>query len=247
MRRRALILFLLCTVLATASFADTLKLTNGKVINGIFVGRSGGGVEFIGPDGLTNTYPSNEVAGVTFGPVTPPKPKPAPHRVSVPAGTLILVRTNEQLDTDNSYTGQVFSVTLMTDLAADGYVVAKSGTRLYGNIVEADSARRASGTSQLKLQLTQIVLHGQAIPIVTDVFDSKGKSSGKRSARRLFGGAGLGAAIGAIAGNAGMGAAIGAVSGAALSVVQKGDQVQIPAEAQLSFTLQVPVTLPVAQ
>jgi len=245
MRLRALLVFLICTVLVTLASADTLKLTNGKVINGIFVGRNQGGVEFIGPDGLTQTYPSSEVAGVTFGPVTPPKPKPTPHRVSVPAGTAILVRTDEQLDTDKAYSGQVFSVTLMTDMAADGYVVAKTGTRLYGNVVEADSARRASGTSQLKLQLTQIIIHGQAIPIVTDVFDSKGKSSGKRSARRLLGGAGLGAAIGAIAGNAGMGAAIGAVSGATLSVVQKGDQVEIPAEAQLSFTLQVPVTLPV--
>jgi hypothetical protein len=85
------------------------------------------------------------------------------------------------------------------------------------------------------------------IPIITDVFDSEGKSSGKRSAKRLLGGAGLGAAIGAIAGNAGMGAAIGAVAGGVGTVVQKGDQVQIPSEAQLSFTLQQPVMLPAVQ
>jgi hypothetical protein len=92
------------------------------------------------------------------------------------------------------------------------------------------------------------VIGGNAIPIMTDVFDSqKGKSSGKRSAFRLLGGAGLGAAIGAIAGNAGMGAAIGAVAGGVGSVVQKGDQVQIPSEAQLEFHLTQPVMLPIAQ
>lgn len=112
-------------------------------------------------------------------------------------------------------------------------------------MVEANSAGRAKGTSQLKLQLTQIVINGNAIPIMTDVFDSQGKSSGKRSAKRLLGGAGLGAAIGAIAGNAGMGAAIGAVSGAVASGVQKGDQVQIPSETQLQFQLTQPVQLPV--
>jgi hypothetical protein len=32
-----------------------------------------------------------------------------------------------------------------------------------------------------------------------------------------------------------------------MSVVQKGDQVQIPAEAQLEFHLQQPVTLPIVQ
>jgi hypothetical protein len=42
-----------------------------------------------------------------------------------------------------------------------------------------------------------------------------------------------------------MGAAIGAVAGGVGSVVQKGNQIQIPAESQLQFTLQQPVTLPV--
>jgi hypothetical protein len=152
------------------------------------------------------------------------------------------------LDTSTAYTGQTFSATLSTNLAANGYVVAYSGTTVYGQVVAANSAGRATGSSQLKLQLTQIVIGGNAIPIMTDVFDSqKGKSSGKRSAFRLLGGAGLGAAIGAIAGNAGMGAAIGAVAGGVGSVVQKGDQVQIPSEAQLEFHLTQPVMLPVAQ
>ena len=105
----------------------------------------------------------------------------------------------DTLDTSSAYTGQVFTATLATDLAAEGYVVARMGTTVYGQVLEANSARRGSGTSQLKLELTQIVVGGGiAIPIVTDVFDSKGKSSTRRSFRHLFGGAGLGAAIGEV-------------------------------------------------
>lgn len=152
------------------------------------------------------------------------------------------------LDTKTAYTGQLFTATLSTNVATNGYVVAPSGTTVYGQIVEAKSAGRVTGASQLKLQLTQIVIGGNAIPIITDVFDSqKGKSSSHRSLFRTLGGAGLGAAIGAIAGNAGMGAAIGGVAGGVGSVVQRGDQIEIPSEAQLEFHLSQPVMLPIVQ
>jgi len=249
MKVKSLIVCFVTTFWACMALADTIQLKNGQVIDGIFLGRSSAGIQFIGPDGKTQIYPSDQVQSMTFGPVptakpSPPPPSPsAPPQVQVPAGTLLIVRMVDELDTSTAYTGQLFTATLSTNLAANGYVVANAGTTLYGQVVEANSAGRAAGASQLRLQLTQIVIHGNAIPIITDVFDSKGKSSGRRSARRLFGGAGLGAAIGAIAGNAGMGAAIGAVAGAGASVIQKGDQVQIPSETQLDFTLQQPVML----
>jgi len=247
MKLRVLVFCIFSLVAALAAFADTLHLKNGQTVYGTFNGRTPQGIQFTGTDGRTLIYPYQEVENLNFGPIPAP-PQPAPsEQISVPPRTILFVRMADALDTSSAYTGQVFTATLATDLAAEGYVVARMGTTVYGQVLEANSARRGSGRSQLKLQLTQIVVGGIAIPIVTDVFDSKGKSSTRRSFRRLFGGAGLGAAIGAIAGNAGMGAAIGALAGGALSVVQKGDQVQIPAEAQLEFDLQQPVTLPIVQ
>ena len=247
MKLRALVLGISLLAVGLTAFADTLHLKNGQTIYGTFNGRTPQGIQFTGTDGRTQIYPYQEVDNLNFGPIPAP-PQPAPsERIVVPPGTILFVRMNDTLDTSSAYTGQVFTATLATDLAAEGYVVARMGTTVYGQVLDAKSAGRSWGDSQLKLQLTQIVIGGTAVPIVTDVFDSKGKSSTKRSFRRLFGGAGLGAAIGAIAGNAGMGAAIGAVAGGALSVVQKGNQVQIPAEAQLEFHLEQPVTLPVAQ
>ena len=86
---------------------------------------------------------------MNFGPIPAP-PQPAPsERIAVPPGTILFVRMNDTLDTSSAYTGQVFTATLATDLAAEGYVVARMGTTVYGQVLEANSARRGSGTSQL--------------------------------------------------------------------------------------------------
>jgi len=164
--------------------------------------------------------------------------------VTVPAGTTILVRMLDSLDSSKNPPGYRFTATLETNLMANGVVVVPRGNTVYGRLAEAKQAGRATGSSELQLELTSIVVGGTAYPILTSDYQVKGSSSGKRSARRLVGGAGLGAAIGGIAGNAGMGAAIGATAGAAGSVAQKGKAVQVPSETLLEFRLQQPASLP---
>ena len=248
---KSAVILLLCGCLAGLASADTLKLTNGQVIYGIFMGRANDAIQFMGPDGTSKSYPTAQVSGLTFGPIPTPAQQaaaaapPVPAEINVPSGTFILVRMSETLDTSTAQKGQVFTATLATNLAAQGYIVARQGTTVYGQVVDVSSARRIFGKSKLTLQLTQIVINGIAIGITTDTYSSDGKSSTGRSARRILGGAGLGAGIGAMAGNAGEGAAIGALSGIALSAIQRGNQVQLPAEAQIDFTLEQSVTLPV--
>jgi hypothetical protein len=250
MKQAVAALFALCLFFASMADADMLTLTNGQVIYGVFMGRANDVVQFLGPDGTTRSYPTAQVAALTFGPIPSPSQQaamaapPVPTQTTVPSGTFMLVTMSETLDTKTAQTGQVFTATLATNLAANGYVVARQGTTVYGTVVAVSSARRMFGKSKISLQLTQIVINGNPVPITTDTYDSDGKSSTGRTARRLLGGAGLGAGIGAIAGNAGEGAAIGALSGAFFSAVQRGNQVQIPAESQLDFTLTQPVTLP---
>jgi hypothetical protein len=57
----------------------------------------------------------------------------------------------------------------------------------------------------------------------------------------------LGAAIGAVAGGgegAAIGAAAGGAAGAGSEIVTKGDQVKVPSETLLDFTLQQDVSVP---
>jgi hypothetical protein len=164
--------------------------------------------------------------------------------VTVPAGTDIMVRMLDSINSSNAQKGTRFSAVLETNLASNGTTIVPAGNTVYGRLAVAEQAGRATGSSNLQLELTDIVVDGTAYPIYTSAFEVKGNSSGKRSAKRLLGGAGLGAIIGGIAGNAGMGAAIGVTAGAVGSVAQKGQSIEVPSETLVSFRLQQPASLP---
>ena len=171
-------------------------------------------------------------------------------KVTVPAGTRILVRMIDFVDSNRDKTGYRFTASLETNLQADDIVVAPRGTTVHGRLAQASSAGRMSGSSQLTLELTDIAINGTAYPLLTDTFELKGKGEGKKTAGKIFGGAGLGAIIGGIAGG-GTGAAIGVLTGAAggtaLAASKKGEQLQIPSESLLEFRLEQTTMLPVAR
>ncbi len=169
---------------------------------------------------------------------------PQQSMVTVPAGTQILVRMLDSVDSSKNPRGSRFSATLETNLVVDGQVIVPAGNTVYGRLATAEQAGRVAGKSELTLELTDIVVNGTAYPIFSTDYQVKGKSSTGRTAKRTLGGAGLGAIIGALAGNAGMGAAIGATAGGVASVAQKGQSIQVPSETLLQFRLQQPASLP---
>jgi hypothetical protein len=164
--------------------------------------------------------------------------------VTVPAGTSLLVRMIDEVDSSKSAVGARFTASLETNLEVDGVVLAPAGTKVYGRLAESKEAGRLAGKSELQLELTEIVVNGTAYPIMSTDYKVSGKSSGGRSAKRILGGTGLGAIIGGIAGNAGMGAAIGAAAGTTAALVQKGKKVNVPSETLLEFRLEQPASLP---
>jgi len=118
--------------------------------------------------------------------------------VTVPAGTSLLVRMIDTVDSSKNAVGSRFSASLETNLEVDGVVVAPAGTKVYGRLAQSKEAGRMAGKSELRLELTEIVLNGTAYPVLSSDYQVSGKSSGGRSAKRILGGAGLGAAIGAM-------------------------------------------------
>jgi hypothetical protein len=171
-------------------------------------------------------------------------------KVTVPAGTRILIRTIDPIDTTKQKTGYRFTASLETNLQVENTVVAPRGTTVYGRLAQASSAGKMSGSSQLTLEITDIVLGGTSYPLLTSTYEIKGKGEGKKTAGKIIGGAGLGALIGGIAGG-GAGAAIGVLAGAAggtaLAASKKGEQLQIPSESLLEFRIEQPVSLPVRE
>jgi len=168
--------------------------------------------------------------------------------MTVPAGTRLLVRTVDSIDSSRQQKGFRFQATLEANLqAANGQVVAPRGSTVYGRLAQAKSAGRMKGQSELGLELTDIIINGNSYPLLTDMYEVKGKGEGSKTTKKVLGGAGLGALIGGIAGGgkgAGIGAAIGGASGTAMAGSKKGQQLSIPSESLIEFRLQQPAMLP---
>ena len=87
--------------------------------------------------------------------------------ITVPAGTRILIRTVDSIDSSKQKTGYRFTASLETNLQVDGVTVASRGATVYGRLASAESAGRMKGSSELTLELTDIVIKGTTYPLVT--------------------------------------------------------------------------------
>jgi hypothetical protein len=191
------------------------------------------------------------VAAMTAPPAAPaapatPPPPPPPQKVTIPSGTTMAVRLVDTIDSETAQQGQTFHATLDSALAVDGETVIPSGFDVEGHIVTVQSAGKFAGQSVLVLQLDRLSASGRNYSIQTDQYSRKGSSRGKNTAAKVGTGAGIGAIIGAIAGG-GKGAAIGAAAGGGLGggvqAATKGQQIKLPSETVLNFTLQAPLTV----
>jgi hypothetical protein len=173
--------------------------------------------------------------------VTTPPPPPPPQKVTIPSGTTLAVRLVDTIDSETATAGQTFHATLDSPLSVDGDVVVPSGYDVEGHVVDVQSAGKFAGKSLLKLQLDRISVGSKYYNIQTDQYSREGSSRGKNTAAKVGAGAAIGAIIGGIAGG-GKGAAIGAASGGGIGggvqAVTKGQQIKLPSETVLNFTLQ---------
>lgn len=165
--------------------------------------------------------------------------------ITIPAGTDILIRANETIDSRTADEGRVYKGTVDQDvLDSAGNVAVHKGS-------EAELlVREVQPKKELVLDLQSLIVNGRRHFVNADDYESiqKRKSVGRnwRTAKMVGGGSIFGSILGALAGD-GQGAAIGALSGAAaggaLQVFTRGKTVKVPAEAVLTFRLEKPLHL----
>jgi len=175
-------------------------------------------------------------------PPTPPPPQPV--TATIPGGAVVTVRTIDNIDSSTSQTGQTFRASLDAPILVDGRVVVPKALNVNLKIVTANSAGKFSGASELTVSLDSFTYQGRTYHLSSSDVQEKGASRGKRSGAVIGGGAVLGAIIGGLAGGgkgAAIGAGIGAGGGAAVQATTKGQQVRIPPETHLDFTLRDPL------
>ena len=193
--------------------------------------------------------PASTPAPAPPAPVAPAAPviKP-PEQITIPSGTVFSVRTIVSIDSTQSRAGDEFAATLETPVLVGDRVVIPRNCDARVRLVQATSAGHMSGRSELKVELVSVTSGSQTYQLETGYYEKAGASRGTRTAETVGGGAVLGALIGAIAGH-GKGAAIGSVAGAgagtAVEAGTHGQQVKIPSETKLDFTLKSPVTITV--
>ncbi len=243
-----------------AAAADTLELKDGRVLKGKYLGGTQAVMRFE-INGELQTFNTTEIVALTFtgnsgsaAPAVAPAVGPASNMVSsasggnvtIPAGQSLLVRMIDGVDSSKNHVGDVFHASLETDLNVNDTVVARKGTDIYGRLAEAKEAGHLSGSAELQLELTRIVIDGKDYPVVSSDYSLKGKGRGSNTAKKVGGGAVAGAIIGAIAGGgkgAAIGAGVGSAAGAGVQVFTRGQQVKVPSETLLEFRLQQPATV----
>jgi len=259
-------------VFITIAAADTLELKDGRVLQGRYLGGTQAVLRFE-VDGNVQTFGVNDVVALTFthgsgnasappppapmsarslapAPVAQAQPVPAGGTITIPAGQSILVRMIDGVDSAKNHVGDIFHASLETDLTVNNSLVARKGTDVYGRLAEAKEAGHISGSSELQLELTRMVIDGHDYPLVSSDYTLQGKGRGSNTAKKVGGGAALGAIIGAVAGGgkgAAIGAGVGAGAGGAVQVLTRGQQVKVPSETLLEFRLQQPAMVAATQ
>ena len=181
--------------------------------------------------------------------------------IMVPAGVTTNAMLTTQLSSEYAATGQVVSLVLGSDFSYEGKVIAPAGSTVVGTVIEASKAKHGSMNGKLCVRFTQInTPYGTQIPIsaVIKTEDGTGvlvggtkmdvaKDYTKDIAVGTAAGALSGVVFGALAGGsvgkgAALGTAVGAGGGLVKSVIDKGHNVEIPANSNVEIQFTQPIT-----
>ena len=100
------------------------------------------------------------------------------------------------------------------------------------------------------MRTPKCAINGTSYPLLTSTYEIEGKGEGSNTAKKVVGGADLGALMGGLAGGgkrAGIGVLAGAGAGIAVAATKRGQQISIPSESLIEFRLAQQVVLPVGR
>jgi len=183
-------------------------------------------------------------------PQAPPAPQytPATGPVTLPAGTLLQLRTSEPVDSKRAKDGEPVQFMVIQDVSMGGVLAIPRGAVVHGVIAEHKNVGSGSmgGSSSLALTLTSLDLGGRNYPLTTDQFKVKAPNKAGQTVGSALTGGLIGTVIGCAVGR-GAGCAIGAgagvAGGTALGAAEPGYRAWIPAEALVTFHLAAPITV----
>ena len=225
-------------LLALTANADTLELANGGLLEGKFIGSSNGIIMFDAGGGI-EAFPESEVVGLFFSSGVETAEKylaEALTSITAPAGTRLVIRTTDEVDSRRHGAGHRFRGQLEGAIVIDGQTLAPRGAFVHGRITQASQAGRVAGASELVVEFTDIMIDDQLIPIRTG--DLSAQTGGE--AGRTIGRTARAAAIGGLI-DGRSGARTGARVGAGASILTRGASISIPRGTIVETRLDAPL------
>ena len=183
--------------------------------------------------------------------------------ITVPAGSQFPATLTTELSSESAAVGQTVSLILGKDFYYNNKLVAPAGSSVYGTVIEAQSAKHGSLNGKLAVRFNQISTPmGTQIPIsaVMKTDDNSGVlkgGTGRDVAKEYTKDVAAGSAVGALSGlvfgalasgdklgrGVALGTAVGAGGGLIKSAIDKGKDVNIPANSTVELYLTQPITV----
>ncbi|HET6170401.1 MAG TPA: BON domain-containing protein, partial [Terracidiphilus sp.] len=151
--------------------------------------------------------------------------------VTVPNGTMLRVRINEELDSKHTAPGTAFDGVVLNDVVAGGSVAVPRGAAIQGKVVKVHKAGEFKGRGALVLQLTSLTLGGKTYSLVSNEWTQHGVDKTGQTVNNTVGLGAMGALIGAVAGGgagAAVGAGVGGVAGLGVSSASGRGEAVVP-------------------
>jgi hypothetical protein len=186
---------------------------------------------------------------------------PAPKTYELKAGAKFRARMNEEISSKTSKVGDVFTVTVVDPMYADGgELVIPSGSIINGKVMQVTPAKRGGEVGVIDVEFVSVKLPNKKTHTIngtlTDLSaeaksDDEGQVSGDKMKHRkivfIGGGAAGGALLGAIVGGGkatAIGAAVGAGAGILAERLLKGEEAVVKPGTEFGIYLNKAIWLP---
>jgi hypothetical protein len=238
-------LAVLLLLLAPLAFADTVKLKDGRTLEGTILGANDTNVT-LDAGGIKMDIPKENIDSISMGSggggaaasggeaAAPASGggAAAPKALVIPAGTPMKVRLGQSVSS-KGHAGQQFTGNLEVAITVQGNAVVPAGAKVIGRLTDTQRNRALTGKAGIQFELTTIEIDGTPYPIVTETL---GFEAAKSKGQKTVGRAAKGAAVGALI-DGSDGAKTGAKVGLGLSLLRGKEDIKVPAGTILDFRL----------
>lgn len=168
----------------------------------------------------------------------------------IPAGTVIRVQMDNEINSKVSSVGDTFTATLAAPVIINERNVLPPGTIIEGRVTKVKRASLGRKNGILEVSFQTMLMSDGAKREIEGILvkELKVKSSQTTNVLTIIGGTAIGGLFGAVSKveNGGLiGAGVGAGAGTSVALLRKGKEVRIKADEEFEIKLTKNVTLPV--